>query len=172
MPSRNQADLWRDLVAEADDEVILQASQVTGPEAERDLRGAGFDVARERAKADALLRALDAKEAPVGDNAEPSSEDQAWVARVPPAPIRTRAPSTRWVWLVAATLAVATMGGLLYGLAHRPKPIDVPREVPTTEAPTTTAAPRGDVPSAAPSEPSETPRGIGSKSLPMGGKPH
>ena len=171
MASRNQADLWRDLVAEAGEDAILGASQVTGPDAERDLRRAGFDIAKERAKAGALLRVLDSKEAPVDDSGEPSSEDQAWVARVQPTPIRSRAPSTRWVWLVAATLAVATMGGLLYGLAHRPKPVDLPREVPTLEDPTPTPAPRGDVPPVAPSE-TEEPRMVGPKSWTTGGKAH
>jgi hypothetical protein len=163
MASRNQADLWRELVAEAGEDASVQASQAANADAERDLAAAGFDVARERAEATAQLRALEARDAPVRKDARTPSEEQAWVARVPPTPIRARPASTRWLWLVAATLAVATVGGLLYGLAHRPKPVDLPREVPTLEVPSpTVSAPPPQVPSVAPSE----------KLPAMGPKPH
>src|SRR5579862_179558 len=112
MPPRNPAALWRDLVAEASEELILHASEVKVPDAERDLLEAGFDVSKERAKAHAILRALEGKDAPGSDDREPASGDQGWVARVPPTPIRTRTTSTRWVWLVAAALAIATGGGV------------------------------------------------------------
>jgi hypothetical protein len=161
MAPRNQADLWRDLVAEAGDDAALNAAQVTSADAERELAAAGFDVAEERAKAAAHLRALDSFEAPSKPEAKAPVEEQAWVRRVPPASLRERPSSPRWVWLVAATLALATMGGLLYGLAHRPKPVDLPREVPTLEVPAPTApAPSG---SAAPVAPREAPPMMGTK---------
>jgi hypothetical protein len=163
MAARNQADLWRDLVDEAGDDASVRAGQVTTEQAERELAAEGFDVAKERARADAHLRALEAAETQVGGDAPRPSEEQAWVARIPPTPVRARATSARWVWLVAATLAVATVGGLLYSLAHRPKPVDLPHEAPTVKAPPMPGpAPSGDVPQVAPRE----------KPPAMGPKPH
>ncbi|HSY22114.1 MAG TPA: hypothetical protein VK841_08375 [Polyangiaceae bacterium] len=163
MASRNQADLWRELVAEAGEDASVQASQVTSADAERDLASVGFDVAQERAEAVANLRALESRAAPVRVDAGTPSEEQAWIARVPPIPMRVRPVPTRWYWLVAATLALATAGGLLYGLAHRPKPVDFPREVPTLEAPAPTV----------PARPPEVPSVVPTETLPaMGPKPH
>jgi hypothetical protein len=137
MAARNQADLWREIVTEAGDEATVHAAEVTGAAAERELAAGGFDVAKERAKAVAQLHALERTETQVIGAAEAPVEEQAWVARVETAPVRS-APA-RWMWLLAATLALATAGGVLYGLGHRPKPVEVPPEAPTTPVPTMTA---------------------------------
>ncbi len=70
MAARNQADLWRDLVTEAGDEAIAHAANVTNADAQRELAAAGFDVAEERAKAAAHLRAVAQVEAHVGGDTE------------------------------------------------------------------------------------------------------
>ncbi len=54
------AELWRKLVEDAGDDLIDQAASVSVAQAERDLRAAGFDMAAERARAEALLDALEA----------------------------------------------------------------------------------------------------------------
>jgi hypothetical protein len=58
-PPRSPAELWRQLVEEAGEEVIDRAARVSVAQAERDLAEAGFDVDAERARADGLLDWLD-----------------------------------------------------------------------------------------------------------------
>jgi len=146
MPTRNPADLWDDLVAEAGEDATELASQMGTPQAERELLVAGFDVFRERAQAVARVDALVEGRTP-GDG-DAAAEQAAWVVKAEPAPRSSR--MARWPWLLAATLAVAGAGGVLYALGHRSKPIDKPVEVPP-DGPPTTAPPRPDVPTAEPS---------------------
>lgn len=56
---RNSEALWRRLIEEAGDEAIEAAASVSVGEAERDLAAAGFDVAAERAVAQAWIDALE-----------------------------------------------------------------------------------------------------------------
>jgi hypothetical protein len=140
---RRSADPWSDLVAEAGEDAIERAAGVSVAQAERELAQAGFDVASERAKAEATLASLSgeatrsgpAPAALEGDAAEPA----AWVTKTEPAPVRPR--STRWTLLLAAALAAAATGGVLYALGHRTKPIEGPREPPAIPAPSALPSP-------------------------------
>jgi hypothetical protein len=58
MSERKHADLWEELVDEAGEDEIDRAASVSVAQAEAELKAAGFDVAAERAKASALLDAL------------------------------------------------------------------------------------------------------------------
>ncbi len=138
------ADLWRDLVDEAGEEGVERASRATVAEAERDLRAAGFDVARERATASAFVDSLAGPAE--GDAGEPA----AWVRAAEPP--RVRPASTRWVWVLAATMAAAATSGAFYALAQRPKPIDEPAP-PPRDAPTASPPPPSAAPPPAPREP-------------------
>jgi hypothetical protein len=60
MPKRSAEDVWRQLVDEAGEDAIERAASVSVAQAEKELAKAGFDVAAERAKADALMRELEA----------------------------------------------------------------------------------------------------------------
>jgi hypothetical protein len=71
------------------------------------------------------------------------------VRRVEPTGPPTRAVS--WPLLLAATLAAATVGGVLYALAHRSKPIDVPPDVPREGPPAPVPAPSESAPRRGPS---------------------
>ena len=59
MSLRNPTALWRRLVEEAGEEAIDAAASLSVAQAERDLAAAGFDVAAERAVAEAWVDALD-----------------------------------------------------------------------------------------------------------------
>jgi hypothetical protein len=59
MPRRSAEAIWRQLVDEAGEDEIDRAAAVTVAQAENDLAHAGFDVAAERARAEALLRHLE-----------------------------------------------------------------------------------------------------------------
>lgn len=50
--------LWQHLVDEAGEELIEEAASVSVEQAEKELAEAGFDVAAERARAEAFLDAL------------------------------------------------------------------------------------------------------------------
>jgi hypothetical protein len=51
--------LWQELVDEAGEELIEQAAAVSVAQAEKELAEAGFDVAAERARAEAFLASLE-----------------------------------------------------------------------------------------------------------------
>ncbi len=123
-------------------------------EAERELKAAGFDTNAERAKAAATIAALTGVSAGAGAGAkeEPDAprEGQGWVS-APPGPARRARASSRVVWLVAALMAAATAGGILYGVARRPKLREETPE-PPRPAPTPSAAPE-------PTEPAGPPTG-------------
>jgi putative heme degradation protein len=60
-PKRSPEELWRLLIEEAGESEVEAAANVGVAEAEKELAEAGFDVAAERAKAEALLRDLESK---------------------------------------------------------------------------------------------------------------
>jgi hypothetical protein len=120
--ARTAGEVWDKLADEAGEDAIERAASVSVGHAERELREAGFDVAAERAKADALMARLETKTAPSEGN------EAGWVS-VPPAPSRKSA-SRNLIWLWAAVLAATTAGGVLYALGRRSKPHDVPDETP------------------------------------------
>jgi hypothetical protein len=130
---RTPEQIWQQLVDESGEDEIERAASMSVAQAERELRGAGFDLRKQRAQAEAELREL-TDEAPhvarkddVSD-ADPG-EPAAWVS-VPP-PSSRPASSARWTLLIAAALAAAaTAGGVIYAAAHRHKPDDNPVEVP------------------------------------------
>jgi hypothetical protein len=116
--------------------------------AERDRKVAGFEPNAERAKAEAAIAVLIGPGGARKEEADVGRERQGWVSASAPPTRRARA-SSRAVWLVAALVAAATAGGIVYGLARRPKPPEVPPE-PPRPAPTPSAAP---VPAPEPSPP-------------------
>src|SRR5579872_5344542 len=103
MPTRDPADLWRELVAEAGEDEIDRAASVSVAEAEGELRAAGFDVPSERAKGHALVDALAAGQTPGSVGGEPASEPTAWVTGPPST--RGGSRGVRWGVLVAAAIA-------------------------------------------------------------------
>jgi hypothetical protein len=137
-------DLWRRLVEEAGDDPVESAAAVSVSQAERELKAAGFDTKAERERASALIRELTG-EGPSASvpsvPSQPASEPTAWVG--PASQPGRRSSTSRYALLLAAALAaVATAGGILYGLAHRPKPKDNPVE-PPRPGPSATATPTG-----------------------------
>jgi hypothetical protein len=59
-----KSELWKELLAEAAEDEIERAASVSVEQAEKELAEAGFDVAAERAKAEAFLRELEGGGAP------------------------------------------------------------------------------------------------------------
>jgi hypothetical protein len=57
-PKVSPEELWRQLVEEAGEDEIERAASVGVAQAERELAEAGFDVAAERAKAEAIIASL------------------------------------------------------------------------------------------------------------------
>jgi|HubBroStandDraft_6_1064221.scaffolds.fasta_scaffold114540_2 hypothetical protein len=132
MSERKHADLWRELVDEAGEDAIDRAATVSVAQAEAELKTAGFDVAAERAKANAFVDAL---------GSEASSPTAKETAPRPTEGPRRKGPRAAAVWLAAAaTLAVA--GGALYATLH-PSP-----EVVGSPPPPTPSRPAPVVPSA------------------------
>jgi hypothetical protein len=157
MPTRLPADLWRDLVADAGEDEIDRAAAVSVAEAERALAAAGFDVAHERTKGPPPL--VDTLRAPAPVASEDDvAEPGVWVRGAEPS--RGRPASSRWLWVLAATMAAASTGGVLYALARRPKPIDKPVDVPSEAPSAKVPAPPAQPPSTAapPGAPPGAPR--------------
>jgi hypothetical protein len=63
-PKRTPEEIWRQLVLEAGEDEIARAANVSVAQAERELAEAGFDIAVERATAEALLRDLESAATP------------------------------------------------------------------------------------------------------------
>jgi hypothetical protein len=107
--SREQA-LWEHLVDEAGEDLIEEAAAVSVEQAEADLRAWGFDVAEERARAEAFLASLEAGGAAAPDVATAVDQD----AR--PAPdAAARASRTRKqvvAWAAAAAVAAGAAGAV------------------------------------------------------------
>src|SRR5579859_6460631 len=91
--SREEA-LWAELVDEAGEALIEEAASVSVAQAEAELRAAGFDVAAERARAEAFLRSLE------GAVAEPKPSERS-----------KRRPVVGWA---AAAVAVAAGAAGVY----------------------------------------------------------
>jgi len=135
--------LWKHLVDEAGEDAIDSAAGVTVTQAEQQLVAAGFDVTAERAKANARIAELTGESSSTNTTAEPTADPAAWVRVTGPSP-RQAPASRRVVWLVAALVAAATAGGILYATGHRRNPPDKPVEVPTaTAAPPLQGPPTG-----------------------------
>jgi hypothetical protein len=72
--SKRKSDLWKKLVAEAAEAEIDAAASVTVEQAEKDLAAWGFDVAAERAKAEAFLVQLEGRVSETRVKAAPPTE--------------------------------------------------------------------------------------------------
>jgi len=60
-PKSRPSEIWQEILDEVAEFEIEQAASVSVEQAERDLAEAGFDVAAERARAEAFLDALEGK---------------------------------------------------------------------------------------------------------------
>jgi hypothetical protein len=109
MSERKHADLWNELVDEAAEAEIDRAANVSVEQAEADLRAAGFDVAAERARANAFLEELEGK--PSTATATPPLTPTATPTPTPP-PRRTRSRPAL-LWLAAAATSGVVAGGSL-----------------------------------------------------------
>ena len=72
--SKRKADLWKQLVAEAAEAEIDAAASISVEQAEKDLAAWGFDVAAERAKAEAFLAELEGRVSETRVKAAPPTE--------------------------------------------------------------------------------------------------
>jgi hypothetical protein len=155
-PKPTPGDLWLTLVDEAGEDAITSAAAKSVAQAEQDLIAAGFDTKAERARANAHIAALTGERALHVVANEPATEPTAWVSG-PPAPAKKPPSSRRVVWLAAALAAAAATGGIVYAVAHRPRPpdgpVEVPREPPSANAP----APPPVAPSAQQARPKKPP---------------
>jgi hypothetical protein len=108
MSERKHTDLWRELVDEAGEDEVDRAATVSVPQAEAELKAAGFDVAAERAKASAFVDATEGT--------------------------RRKGSRGRVVWLAAAA-SLAAVGGTLVATLHpSPELVGSPRP-PTSSRP-------------------------------------
>jgi hypothetical protein len=147
MSKRTPKEVWQKLVDEAGEEEIERAASVSVEQAEKELAAAGFDVAAERATANAFLEALERGELPAPATATATAtapatapatatEPEAAFA-VPQDPVvlpDRRRPVVFWL---AAAATVTVGGGLLYA-ALRPPPAPPP---PSPEPPPSVPAP-------------------------------
>ncbi|MGH7294768.1 MAG: hypothetical protein ACRELB_07545 [Polyangiaceae bacterium] len=138
-----EEELWEQLVYEAGEELIEQAAAVSVADAEAELRAAGFDVAEERARAEAFLvwlerggAALEAAEVRVAQAVPQVAEGG------PSAPSRREGRKVRPVVWAAAAAAVAAGAAVAY-VATRPGETPVAKPTPSSPptTPTSTAAP-------------------------------
>ena len=72
--SKRKAALWKQLVAEAAEAEIEEAANISVEQAEKDLAAWGFDVAAERAKAEAFLAGLEGRVSETRVKAAPPTE--------------------------------------------------------------------------------------------------
>jgi hypothetical protein len=128
-----KSELWKQLVAEVGDEEVERAASVTRAEAEAELRAAGFDVAAERARAEAFLDALANREA------TPRAAPREGRRGLPPA-----------VVLFGTAALAAAAGAALYATTHRPPEQPVaPLPPPTTPPSVVPTAPPASLVTAA-----------------------
>jgi hypothetical protein len=125
--------LWQKLLDEAGEDLIEQAAAVTVAQAEKDLAAWGFDVAAERARAEAFLVSLETAVATDEGVAAAVEQEEA-----PPKSSRKRVgkgarkkgyPAA--VWIAAAAAAVAAGAAVTY-VATRPEEARVPTPPPST----------------------------------------
>jgi hypothetical protein len=99
MGTRTAQELWKRLVDEAGEDEIERAASVSVAQAERELAEAGFDVAAERARAEAFLDELEGRPAPSpAKPANPGKTER-----------RGRVPPLVWVGAAAAAAAGAAV---------------------------------------------------------------
>jgi hypothetical protein len=108
MSERKHADLWNELVDEAGEAEIERAASVSVEQAEAELAAAGFDVAAERAKANAFLEALER-----GESTAPATAPA-------PAPPKRRTAPREVVFRLAGVAASAAAGAALYAGLQQP----------------------------------------------------
>ena len=129
--------LWQKLLDEAGEDLIEQAAAVTVEQAEKDLAAWGFDVAAERARAEAFLVSLETAVATEEGVAEAVEQDEA-----PKSSQRRPVKSERKkgrpaaVWVAAAAAAVAA-GAVTYVATRPPEEARVPTPPPSTTGPVT-----------------------------------
>jgi hypothetical protein len=157
MLKRSPEEIWRRLVEEAGEDEIERAASVSVAQAEKDLAAAGFDVAAEREKADALLRKLEQGSRVSGEVAvskvvrqgaapEEPTERSAWVTgarAAPPKPL-----DRRWVALIAAAVPLVVLGGgvsLAIGLLSKDEdqPIQIVLDAAPSAAPSAASSASG-----------------------------
>jgi hypothetical protein len=133
-----KSELWKQLVAEVGEEEIERAASVTVAEAEAELKAAGFDVAGERAKAEAFLEALEngtLDRAPHDAPSDvPPEGSPAIASDVPSRRARRedrRGPPSAVVLLGTAVVAAAA-GAALYASTHTPPQTIAPAPPPST----------------------------------------
>ncbi|MGD0526483.1 MAG: hypothetical protein ABSE49_15150 [Polyangiaceae bacterium] len=102
--------LWRKLVDEAGEELIEEAAAVSVAQAEKELAEAGFDVAAERAKAEAFLASLEGVAAAEGEaaaEAVPQEPPESLPERPAKRPSRKARPAVVWAATAAAAAVAA-----------------------------------------------------------------
>jgi len=133
-----KSELWKQLVAEVGDEEVERAASMTVAEAEAELKAAGFDVAAERAKAEAFLEALEKGRLDTAPRDAPSDvppEGRPAIARDAP-PRRARREDRRGppsaVVLLGTAVVAAAAGAALYASTHKPPEAIAPAPPPST----------------------------------------
>ena len=124
-------ELWERLVLEAGEEEIEAAAAVSVEEAEAYLAAHGFDVAEERARAEAFLTELGGGGAAVQATAV-VAESQARPGKVPPQRRRSRSAA---VWLAAAATVAVGGAAAAYVALHDRKAPEPERAVPEPSTP-------------------------------------
>jgi hypothetical protein len=138
--------LWQKLVDEAGEDLIEEAASVSVAQAEKDLAAWGFDVAAERARAEAFLVSLEtavATEEAVAEAAEQEETPKSSRKRIGKGAPKKGYPAA--VWVAAAAAAVAAGAAVTY-VATRPEEARVPTPPPSS---TGTAAPSPELVAAA-----------------------
>jgi hypothetical protein len=101
--------LWKKLVDEAGEELIEEAAAVSVAQAEKELAEAGFDVAAERAKAEAFLASLAGVAEAEGDATAAEAVAQEAPESRPERPARRASKKARPAVVWAATAAAAAV---------------------------------------------------------------
>jgi hypothetical protein len=123
MSERKHADLWKKLVDEAGEDEIDRAASVSVEQAEADLKVAGFDVAAERAKANAFLDVLESGAPRSAPRVAPQVTPRAARAADEKRRARSR-PSV--AWLAAAATFGGVAGGALVAALQQPELVGAP----------------------------------------------
>jgi hypothetical protein len=119
--------VWQMLVDEVGEALIEEAASVSVAQAEKELAAAGFDVAAERARAEAFLASLEG-------GAAASGSVQAVAQEAPPAP--EKKGRSRVMWGAAAAAAVAAgAAAAVYVAQQGEQAKTTPVPPPSTSAP-------------------------------------
>jgi hypothetical protein len=134
MSERKHSDLWRKLDDEAGEDEIDRAASVSEEQAEADLKAAGFDVAAERAKANAFLDALENGPQRIAPDAMPQATMRASGA----ARAKRRVPRRFSVaWLAGAATAGGIAGGALVTALQSQLPVGTAPSTSVSVGPST-----------------------------------